>query len=422
MKHSELLSELLSNMSLQLHSAEFLEGFRAPNRFVRNRKLSMRDMVLFLLFCSKTSLDNRLDQLREKFPDHGFPLVSKQALSKARSGIKPELFRVLFESSAEFFYENISERQTWNGYHLFAIDGSTQELPSSESIFKEFGKQSDKKNPKLFWSMGLASILYDVLDDVIVDAGLERQFFSEREFSFRHMARLIDLDLEKDSIVIFDRGYYSYETFETWVRSGCNVLMRLKNPNSLCNYDEKDAPVVITCPDKTEIMCRVIEYPLPTGEVEYLITNVMDPGISSDSFGELYFNRWKIETKYLELKEHWKIEEFTGTSSIAVRQDFYITLLHANLASFIKSEADKLIGQTSRATNSYRYTARRTYIISKIHLNFVKWLLAGHAGPDIDEAVVEASKKRSQVQPERSGKRKRQTRARKHYSNRKATF
>ena len=420
MQHNELLCGLLNHFQDLLHSEDFLEDYRVANRFVRKSKLSMEKMVMFLLFNSKSSIDNKLDQLRERFPEYGFPIVSKQALSKARYGIRHELFRDLFEISSNFYYENVSERELWqNKYHVFAIDGSTQEVPSSESTFSEFGKLSDKKNPDLYWSMALSSVLYDVLEDVIVDAAIEKQFFSERELSLRHMSRLIDLELDRDSIVIFDRGYYSAEIYEEWCTAECKVLMRLKRPNRLCELDGNDVVTCITMQDGTSVPCRVLKYVLSTGETEYLITNVMDISLTAEMFGELYFYRWKVETKYLEIKEHWKIEEFSGTGALAVRQDFYIIMLQSNLASFIKHQADAIIGRSIRSENTYEYRARRTYIIGKVCRNFVSWIIEPLTQLLIDETIVDASKKRSQVRPGRSGKRKRQTRARKHYINRK---
>lgn len=423
MQHNELLCGLLNHFHELLQSEDFLEDFRVPKRFVRKSKISMEKMVLFLLFNSKSSIDNKLDQLRERFPEYNFPAVSKQALSKARYGIRHELFRELFEISSNFYYENATERELWqNKYHVFAIDGSIQEVPSSASTFAEFGKCSDKKNPDLSWSMALSSVLYDVLEDVIVDAAIEKQFFSERELSLRHMSRLIDLGLDQRSIVIFDRGYYSAEIYEEWHTAGCKVLMRLKHPNSLCELAGDDVVTCVTAPNGVTVPCRVIKYMLSTGETEYLITNVMDDSLTEAMFGELYFHRWKVETKYLEIKEHWKIEEFTGTGALAVRQDFYITMLQSNLASFIKHQADAIIGRSVRAENTYEYRARRTYIIGKVCRNLVSWIITPLTQLYIDQIVLDASKKRSQVRPGRSGKRKRQTRARKHYINRKAAL
>lgn len=377
MQHNELLHELLNNFNYLLHSDGFLEDYRVANHFVRRSALLMEKMVKFLLYSPKTSLSNKLEQLRENLPDLDFPSVSKQALSKARYGIRYELFQEFFEHSANFYYEHIMERKLWNDrYHIFAIDGSTHEVPSSKSTFKEFGKQSDQKNPDLYWSMALASVLYDVLEDVIVDAAIEKQFYSEREMSLRHLARLFVLGLENDSIVIFDRGYYSAEIYQEWVTAGCKVLMRLKKPNRLCSLDGDDILDHVNAPDGTKIDCRVIKYTLSSGEIEYLIT--------------------------------------------AVRQDFYIVMLQANLASLIKHQADEIISSSAKSESKYIYAANRIFIIGKVCRNLLRWITIQISQSQLDEIVLEASKKRSQVRPGRSCKRKRRTRARKHYNNRKA--
>ena len=377
MQHNELLHELLNNFNYLLHSDGFLEDYRVANHFVRRSALPMEKMVKFLLYSPKTSLSNKLEQLRENLSDLDFPSVSKQALSKARYGIRYELFQEFFEHSANFYYEHIMERKLWNDrYHIFAIDGSTHEVPSSKSTFKEFGKQSDQKNPDLYWSMALALVLYDVLEDVIVDAAIEKQFYSEREMSLRHLARLFVLGLENDSIVIFDRGYYSAEIYQEWVTAGCKVLMRLKKPNRLCSLDGDDVLDHVNAPDGTKIDCRVIKYTLSSGEIEYLIT--------------------------------------------AVRQDFYIVMLQANLASLIKHQADEIISSSAKSESKYIYAANRIFIIGKVCRNLLRWITIQISQSQLDEIVLEASKKRSQVRPGRSCKRKRRTRARKHYNNRKA--
>lgn len=423
MDHNELFTKTLEMLRDSVQSEEFLQEFRIPGHFVRERLLTLKKMASFLLFYSKSTLDSKLDQLREKIPEIEMPEVSRQALSKARYGISHELFMELFNQGVSLYYRNVSSRKLWmKKYHIFAIDGSDLEVPNSESVFDEFGKQSDEKNPDLFWSMALASILYDVLEDIVVDALVVKQFFGERELAVSHLSRLVDLGLNKNTIVCFDRGYFSADVFQECVNSECLCVMRLRVSSSLCKLQGDDVETTITAPDRTVMACRVLKVILSTGETEYLITNVMDKALGCDDFRELYFERWKIETKYLEVKERWQIEEFTGTGALAVRQDFYITLLHSNLASIIKTAADEVISRTANPKNVYQYRARRTYIIGKIQRVFLKWVLTHFSQQDVDEMVLDASKKRSQVQPGRTRKRKRRTRARKHYNNKKAAI
>lgn len=117
-----------------------LEPHRAKNRFIRSRKLSMLHVIMYLFYSSKASMYQNLSSIREDLPQLDFPSVSKQALSKARQFISPDLFKELFYLSVDLFYKHIPARKLWHGLHLFAVDGSKLELPNSPSNFDFFGK------------------------------------------------------------------------------------------------------------------------------------------------------------------------------------------------------------------------------------------------------------------------------------------
>lgn len=424
MTHSTLLSQLLKLLQETLQSDGFLEEFRVPGRFVRKRCLSLYQTVMFLLFYSRTTLDAKLDTFVSMFPTLEMPRVSKQALSKARYGIKHWLFKELFNISVDFYYSSCTSRKLWKDrYHPFGVDGSDLESPSSESCFKVFGKQTDHKNPDYSWSMALASTLYDILEDIVVDASLQPQFSGEREAAAQHLARLKDLGLEKNAVVIFDRGYYSADLVLECINTGCKFLMRLRNTTRFRFQRSNDEVHIITLPENRKVNCRVLRVVLSTGEEEYLITNIMDEDISCDDFRDLYFERWKIETKYLEIKEFWKMEEFSGTGVLAVCQDYYITLLHANITAILRNEADALIAKKANSRNLYQYRSRRTYSIGKVQRNLILWLIDPPTEAQLGKIVLDISQKRSQVQPGRTRDRSnRRDRAKKHYKNRKNCF
>jgi len=54
------------------------------------------------------------------------------------------------------------------------------------------------------------SILYDVLNDKIVDAAIGKYSRSEREFAKEHISQLAKICKSKQTIIIFDRGYPSF--------------------------------------------------------------------------------------------------------------------------------------------------------------------------------------------------------------------
>ena len=78
------------------------------------------------------------------------------------------------------------------------------------------------------YTMGLASIIYDVLDDYILHASIHKFLSSERAAALEHLKVLEDMGLYNNSIIIFDRGYYSEDMFRYCVEHGHLCVMRLK--------------------------------------------------------------------------------------------------------------------------------------------------------------------------------------------------
>lgn len=58
-----------------------LEPHRVEKHFVRRRKLSLLQVIIYLFFSSKASMFQNLSQIREELGTLSFPDVSKQALS-----------------------------------------------------------------------------------------------------------------------------------------------------------------------------------------------------------------------------------------------------------------------------------------------------------------------------------------------------
>lgn len=96
--------------------------------------------------------------------------------------------------------------------------------------------------------------------------------------------------------------------------------------------------------------------------------------------------------------------------------------LSPQIAAIYKAAADELIAANAKSKNRYKYQAKRTFIIGMVKEDVPEMLMTGISLIKIEELIESASKKKSQIKPGRSYPRRRNTRARKHYDNRKATF
>ena len=426
MNRINICKNIIQSIKDYITTPEKLEPHRAEKHFVRKRKLSLLHVILYLLYTSKASMFQNLSRIRDDLGAINFPNISKQALSKARQFISPALFKELFYLSVDLFYQQLPSRKLWNGYHIFAIDGSKIELPNSKSNFEFFGEMFGYPDPERRFTMGLGSIVYDVLDDYIVHASFHRYLASERAAALEHLRNLEALNLYRDSIVIFDRGYYSENMFRYCVEHQHLCLMRLKESYNIAKKCSGDIITILPGSKKDytdDIKIRVVEVTIDNGTKEYLATNIFDPAITRQMFQELYFYRWPVETKYKELKSRLAMEEFSGATTVSVFQEFYINLLLSNLSSLIKNQVDEELRITAKSTNKHRYQANRAFIIGRLKTLFPKILCSLLDAAVIEQLYQEALRCRSQVLPGRSYQRKKiKAKGRTHFRNLKSTF
>ena len=93
---------------------------------------------------------------------------------------------------------------------------------------------------------------------------------------------------------------------------------------------------------------RVLRFILYSGIEEVLITSLYNERYTIEDFKKLYFKRWGIEIKFDELKNRLEIENFTGTTKIAIEQDFYASIYLSNMFKLAKQESDEIIKENNK--------------------------------------------------------------------------
>ena len=425
MSQLTLLKSIVSDISELLRSKEFLDAHRFPHCFVRKRKLSMLQVIVFLLHSTRRGMHQNISRIME-LENVEFPNVSKQAVSKARQGINPSLFRELFDLSVDHFCRSAIPLKLWRGKErIYAVDGSRIQLPDSRSNFSSFGEMFSRANPDRRWSMALASVIYDVNNDFICHGLLRPYLSSERIAALDHCKALEALGILKGAVLVFDRGYYSEAMFRYFSDNGYHCVMRIKENIRLAKSCKGDSIFSLDFNDDrshppVKIPVRVISIDLGNGTTEYLATNLFNKEYTRHDFKELYFKRWNLELKYNELKNQLLLEEFNGATSISVEQEFFINLLYSNLASLVKASADSEIKEKSKSDNRFRYQANRAYIIGRLKDILTPVLVGGKPYSEFDSLFRMAARNRSQIQPGRSSARGRIKTDRVHFNNRKS--
>jgi hypothetical protein len=96
------------------------------------------------------------------------------------------------------------------------------------------------------------------------------------------------------------------------------------------------------------ITVRLVTVRLETGQLEVLATNLLDEALyPTAQFGWLYHQRWGIETYYGLVKSRLDLENFSGLSAEAIRQDLHATIFLSNLESILIQPAQAQLRQAS---------------------------------------------------------------------------
>ena len=307
----QLLKNIILNTKCLIHSDDFLNRHRLSNGFTRQSKLSFTDIMYFILSRENKSISINFSNMRRAFPQLNLPSVSKQAISKARQKVSSDACKELCQLFTKIYYTEKKKRSLWHGYHIYAIDGSTIQIPLSKENISFWGSnpnQSGIEEP-----LASASMLYDVMDGIIIDSMIGKYRLNEREYASKHIDYFINQNISGNHLFLFDRGYPSYELFETLISNNLFFVMRLSLSFKKLIDEQKEDTIISYRPKgkKHALSLRVINILLPDNSREYLVTNIISQELQAENFKELYFLRWGIESKYKELKLSFKLESFS---------------------------------------------------------------------------------------------------------------
>jgi hypothetical protein len=384
-----------------------------PKYFTREGKMNFVSLITFILNLTKKSLQLELDAFLKDVK--GIKnTITKQAFSEARQKISPKAFQILFEEIVKLFY-TATDLKTYKGYRLSAIDGSTLELQNTEELRVTFGYAEN--NSALKVARARISGLYDLENEIMIDAIIGQYDRDEREFALEHIKKLQEYGLQKD-LIIFDRGYPSKNMIAVLAKAGIDYLMRvstsfLKEVNSVKGHEE----IIEFSHKGQKYKLRVIKIMLETGEEEILITSILDESFRYSDFKELYFKRWGIETKYNEFKSKLQIENFTGEKTIAVQQDFYASMYLSNMVALAKIHTDEKIQAQNKGKDlKYKYQTNTNILIGKLKDKLVIMMLEPNEKKRIilfNGIIKEIARNSVPIRPGRQNKRiKKKTRDR----------
>ena len=330
--------------------------------FSRDRKLTFEQLIIFLTRGVISTTQRELNAFYKQVKKRDFNIqeITKGAFTQSRGKLKPEAFLELNDNLCATFY-NEAPYLVWHDLRLLSVDGTRLVLPNHPSIKEEFGEHGFGPNADSNRSLALGSLLYDCLNLTTLDARVAPYSCSERDLLFQHLEKVNLGDL-----LLFDRGYPSIALFFLLIARGIEFCARMKETWWLVVKDfsesgEQERIVEFSLPKKDRellkeypeyyhktIKCRLVRVVLPGGEVEILCTSLTNSEkYKYEDFEELYHLRWNIEEGYKLFKARVEVENFSGKTAKAVKQDFFAKVFMMTLCAVLAFPIEEKVRKES---------------------------------------------------------------------------
>lgn len=142
---------------------------------------------------------------------------------------------------------------------------------------------------------------------------------------------------DKDSIHVFDRGYYDYKWYDKLTEQGIkfvtrgvknSIIMEERMIDSKPSKDTYDTEVILgstTSKNLTTKSYREIMTFDENGEPLTFLTNIFD--LSTEDIIKIYKHRWEIEIFFKWIKQNLKIKKYIGYNENAIKIQIFSALI-----------------------------------------------------------------------------------------------
>jgi len=351
----------------------------------------------------KRELQDYVDSLRESGKD--LASVSAAAFSKARKKLRYTAFVELIDVFTASHYRYGENLRHWKGYRVLATDGSTVEVPNTPDNLALWGTFKQRGDGKKV-CMARTLEVYDVLNRLVVAADIDGPAKSESGLLWGLMPKLANLPQAWEGagdLFVFDRYFASHLLI--FYLHACNkdFCFRMKKDwwkvcESFLNSGMESMVFTLGLPKKymgqadglgimdRKIQVRLVRIELEGGETEVLLTSLTDEGkVTVADLKVLYHLRWPIETRFLMLKHRVQLENFSGKSINAVKQDYFAKILMLNIASAVANPIDALL--RDKPKKKYVHQTNFTNVVGIMKKAVVEWFLKGNLKQSLDKMI-----------------------------------
>lgn len=368
----------------QLITEQRIQHILARTRRVeqRRRRLLAHSIVWLVIAMSLFATHSIPKVWRNLHPHSHRPEPDSSAFAYARQRLGVTPLRELFRELGRPIAAPGTPGAFYRSWRLMGIDGTVFDMPDTEVNERIFGRGGNQRSPTAFPQLRVLA-LCELGTHAICDFALRPIRHSEQAM-VPHLMR----SLQPGMLLLWDRGFFSYELIEAVRRRGCRLLARVK-ASQLVFERLQELPdgsylsaVYPSYADRTHQRngrtVRIIEYTHNDpkrpgcGQKNRLLTDLLDPAdLPAHRAAVLYHERWEEELAFDEIKTHLNGREVLLRSKTprGVVQELYGLMLAHRLIRQVMSDAAEATGASGAALDPDRlsFTDSLRVVQSQLH-------------------------------------------------------
>lgn len=379
---AQQLKNTLNDIISEMATKRYLYVKEPSKDFIRDRVLTFEKTLKIVLSMGGNSLQKELYDFFENTDE----FATKSAFVQQRDKILYDTFEYLLHK----FNEACTDDKTFDGYFLYACDGTTVNIarnPNNKETFIQNGKMDG-------YNQYHVNTLYDLMNRTYADAIIQGiRMMNEPQA----VADMIDhLPLRGKTILIGDRGYgamnlmehcnrkeeldFLFRVKEDWISEVKRLPMeefdkeirfqlrttqteedkklyktgKVKYISGVSKFGKYKKSQTWDFESPFDMTIRIVRFKLPNGKYETLATSLNRFEFPIKRLKKLYAMRWGIETSYRELKYAIGLINFHARKDDSIKQEIFASLIMYNLceritthAVIIQSDANKYIYQVN---------------------------------------------------------------------------
>jgi hypothetical protein len=300
---------------------------------------------------------------RRRFPREKDVSLSpdSSAYCQARARIPLEVMDEIHAHLVERLQNHISLDELWHGRQVRIVDGTGISMPDTPENQAHWPQSKNQRPGCGFPSMKLVGLF------CMLSGALIKVTYSDRRSHESRLFQELWSALNKNDLLVADRGFCSFATIATLLARGVDSLMRLPEKKirlaigaqlpKASNFDKvitwnrpAKCPSTIN-PSQFELLpetisVRIVRYTIANrgfrSRCVTLVTTLLDASIPAAELTALYFRRWSIELHFREIKTHLHMDVLRCLSPDMIERELRMHFISYNLIRCIMQKAARI--------------------------------------------------------------------------------